>query len=129
MLRRRGGTVTAGEHLADVGTLLDHRLRRLLADDDLAALHATVAGDLPLPCETSSLPPDGEPRVVLEPLDLGPRQVGDVGVEFVNATWWTYVVKLSGTRERWLTVPRTWLGSFLARLDDGSLDEVMARLV
>jgi hypothetical protein len=26
-------------------------------------------------------------------------------------------------------VPRTWLGSFLDRLDDGSLDEVLARVV
>jgi hypothetical protein len=126
VLRRRGGTIRAGEHLAEVVALLDDRL--LLADDDRAALHAVVAGDLPLPCEEDSLADDG-PRVAVEPLDLGPRQVGDVSVEFEHATWWTYVVKLSGTRDRWLTVPRTWLGSFLARLDDGSLDEVLTRLV
>ena len=127
VLRRRGGTVTAGEHLAEVVALLDDRL--VLADDDRAALHGVVAGDLPLPCEEESLAPDDAPRASAPVLDLSPRQAGDVAVEFVNATWWTYVVKLSGTRDRWLTVPRTWLGSFLDRLDDGSLDEVLARIV
>jgi hypothetical protein len=125
VLRRRGGTVTAGELLAEVVELLDDRL--LLADDDLAALHAVVAGTEPLPCESPGS--DDAPRVTAPTVDLGPRQVRDVAVEFVTATWWTYVVKLSGGRERWLTVPRTWLGSFLARLDDGSLDDVLARLV
>lgn len=127
LLRRRGGTIAAGEHLAEVLALLDDRL--LLADDDRAALSAVVTGDLPLPCERESPVPDDAPRVVAPPLDLGPRQAGDVRVEFVRATWWTYVVQLSGSRERWLTVPRTWLASFLARLDDGSLDEGLARLV
>lgn len=127
VLRRRGETVTAGQHLAEVVALLGDRL--LLADDDLAALQATIGGDRPLPCESPSLPPEDDPRVVLAPPALGPRTVGEVGVEFVHATWWTYVVKLSGARDRWLTVPRTWLGSFLSRLDDGSLDEVLARLV
>jgi hypothetical protein len=127
VLRRRGGTVTAGEHVAEVVALLDDRLRLLLADDDLAALHAVVAGDEPLPCESPGS--DEAPRVGAPPLDLGPRQAGDVAVEFVTATWWTYVVKLSGARDRWLTVPRTWLRSFLDRLDDGSLDEVLDRIV
>jgi hypothetical protein len=40
-----------------------------------------------------------------------------------------YVVKLDGPRTRWLTVPRTWLASFLDRLDDGSLDDVLAEIV
>jgi hypothetical protein len=125
VLRRRGGTVTAAEHLAEVVALLADRL--LLADDDLAALHAVVAGGEPLPCESPGS--DDAPRAVPPALDLSPRQAGAVGVEFVTATWWTSVVKLSGDRERWLTVPRVWLGSFLDRLDDGSLDDVLARLV
>lgn len=125
VLRRRGGTVTAGEHLAEVVALLADRLP--LADDDLAALHAVVAGDAPLPSESPGS--DDAPRVGAPALHLCPRVAGQVRVEFVTATWWTYVVKLSGTRERWLTVPRTWLRSFLDRLDDGSLDEVLARLV
>ena len=129
VLRRRGGTVTAGEHLAEVVALLDDRLRALLSDDDLAALHAVVAGTEPLPCEQEALAPDDVPRVAVEAPDLGPRRAGDVDVEFVHATWWTYVVKLEGARVRWLTVPRTWLGSFLDRLDDGSLDDVLNRIV
>ena len=47
----------------------------------------------------------------------------------MTATWWASVVKLEGARTRWLTLPRTWQGSFLDRLDDGSLDAVLARLV
>jgi hypothetical protein len=127
VLRRRGGTVTAGERLAEVVALLDDRL--CLADDDRAALHAVASGNLPLPCEEEVLAPDDEPRAVAPSIDLSPRQAGDVSIEFVTATWWTYVVKVSGTRDRWLTVPRTWLGSFLDRLDDGSLDEVLPRIV
>jgi hypothetical protein len=129
VLRRRGGTVTAGEHLAEVVSLLSDRLRFLLRDDDLAALHAVVAGDAPLPCEQEELAEDDVPRVPTAPLDLSARRAGDVGVEFVTATWWTYVVKLDGPRARWLTVPRTWLASFLDRLDDGALDEVLAGMV
>jgi hypothetical protein len=125
VLRRRGGSVTAGELLAEVVGLLDDRL--LLADDDRAALHAVVAGTEPLPCESPGS--DEPPRAEAPPVDLGQRRAGDVVVEFTAATWWTYVVKLSGPRERWLTVPRTWLGSFFDRLDDGSLDDVLTRLV
>jgi hypothetical protein len=129
VLRRRGGTVTAGAHLAEVVALLGDRLRFLLRDDDLAALHAVVRGDEPLPCEQEELADDDVPRVPTAPLDLSARRAGDVGVEFVNATWWTYVVKLDGPRTRWLTVPRTWLASFLDRLDDGALDDVLAGMV
>jgi hypothetical protein len=129
VLRRRGGRVTAGEHLTEVVALLDDRLRRLLADDDLAALHAVVTGHEPLPGERDQPVPDDGPRAQPAPLDLGPRRAGDVGVEFVSATWWTYVVQLDGPRTRWLTVPRTWLGSFLDRLDDGSLDDVLRAIV
>jgi hypothetical protein len=129
VLRRRGGTVTAGEHLAEVVALLDDRLRDLLSDEDRTALHAVVAGDLPLPCEQEDLAPDDVPRRAVQPLALEPRRAGDVDVEFVHATWWTYVVKLDGPRTRWLTVPRAWVRSFLDRLDDGSLDDVLAGIV
>lgn len=129
VLRRRGGSVPAGALLADVVDLLDDRLRALLSPDDLAALHAVVAGDEPLPCEQEVLAPDDGPRCAVVPLDLRDRQVGDVAVEVVTATWWTYVVRLEGARVRWLTVPRTWMGSFLDRLDDGSLDDVLTRMV
>jgi hypothetical protein len=129
VLRRRGGTITAGEHLAEVVAALDDRLRALLSPDDLAGLHAVVAGAEPLPCERDEELPDDEPRLAVDPLDLRNRQVSDVGVEIVRATWWTYVVKLDGPRMRWLTVPRAWVRSFLDRLDDGSLDDVLARLV
>ncbi len=129
VLRRRGGRVSAGEHLAEVVELLDDRLALLLADDDRAALAAAVTGSAPLPCEQASPPPDDAPRAVVAPLDLRPRRAGGVGVEVVSATWWTTVVRLDGGRTRWLTVPRVWLDSFLERLDDGSLDEVLARLV
>jgi hypothetical protein len=129
VLRRRGGSVTAGEHLAEVVALLDDRLRALLSPDDLASLHAVVAGRDPLPCEQDDVAPDDEPRCALDPLDLRDRRVGEVGVEVVNATWWTYVIRLDGPRQRWLTVPRTWVRSFLERLDDGTLDEVLGRLV
>jgi hypothetical protein len=129
VLRRRRGAVTAGEHLAEVVELLGDRLRALLSPDDLASLHAVVAGAEPLPCEQDDVPPDDEPRCAVDPLDLRDRRVGDVGVEIVNATWWTYVVRLEGPRQRWLTVPRTWVRSFLDRVDDGSLDEVLSRLV
>jgi hypothetical protein len=129
VLRRRGGRVTAGEHLAEVVALLDDRLRALLAADDLAALHAVVAGDLPLPCEQEGLAADDVPRVEPRPLDLAPRRAGEVGVEVVNATWWTYVVKLDGLRTRWLTLPRPWVRSFLDQLDRGALDAVLASLV
>jgi hypothetical protein len=125
VLRRRGGTVSAGQLLAEVIGLLDDRL--LLDDGDRAALHAVVSGTAPLPCEAPGS--DDPPRTAAPPVDLGPRRAGDVAVEFVTATWWTSVVKLTGSRERWLTVPRTWLGSFLDRLDDGSLDDVLTRLV
>jgi hypothetical protein len=129
VLRRRGGPVTAGEHLAEVVALLDGRLRALLSPEDLAGLQAVVSGSEPLPCEQDDVAPDDAPRCAVDPLDLRDRRVGDVGVEVVNATWWTYVVRLEGPRQRWLTVPRTWVRSFLERLDDGTLDEVLARLV
>lgn len=129
LLRRRGGTVTAGALLADVVALLDDRLRTLLSPDDLAALHAVAADDEPLPCEQETLAPDDGPRCAVVPLDLRDRRSGDVGVQVVNATWWTYVLRLEGPRVRWLTVPRTWMGSFLDRLDDGTLDDSLAALV
>ena len=110
-------------------TLLDDRLRALLSPDDLAGLQAVVTGSEPLPCEQDDIPDDDEARCDVDPLDLRDRHIGDVAVEVVNATWWTYVVRLDGPRQRWLTVPRTWVRSFLERLDDGSLDEVLARLV
>ncbi|GAA3159624.1 hypothetical protein GCM10010531_08790 [Blastococcus jejuensis] len=129
LLRRRGGTVRAGELLAEVVDALDDRLRALLTTGDLAALHAVVAGDEPLPCEQEALAPDDGPLLAVAPLDLRDRRAGEVAVEVVNATWWTYVLRLEGARVRWLTVPRTWMGSFLDRLDDGSLDDVLTRLV
>lgn len=133
VLRARGGRITAGEHLALVVGLLGDRLRELLADDDLAGLHAVVAGDRPLPLEGDE-PPDDEPvdddpRCATDPLDLRPRRVGDVDVEVVSATWWTTVLRLTGgARTRWLTVPAPWLRSMLDSLDRGELDDAVAEL-
>jgi hypothetical protein len=127
VLRVRGGRITAGEHLALVVELLGGRLRELLAHDDLTALHAVVAGDLPLPLESDG-PVEDDARCPTDPLDLGPRRVGPVDVEVVSATWWTYVLRLSGgARTRWLTVPAPWVRSMLDSLDSGALDdEVLA---
>jgi hypothetical protein len=121
--------VAAGACLAEVVDLLGDRLRALLSPEDVAALHAVVAGDEPLPCEQDGLAPDDGPLPAVTPLDLRDRRVGGVAVAIVNATWWTYVVRLEGRQVRWLTVPRPWMGSFLDRLDDGTLDDVLARLV
>ncbi|WP_029433193.1 hypothetical protein [Blastococcus sp. URHD0036] len=129
-LRSRGGTTTAGAHLARVVDLLGDRLAELLDADDLAALHAVTAGDLPLPVERDTPERDDAPRATPRPMDLRPRAAARVRVEVVTATWWTYVVRLdTAHRSRWLTLPGSWIESFLEALHAGRLDDVLADLV
>jgi hypothetical protein len=128
-LRTRGSTVTAGDRLAAVVDLLGERLATLLAPDDLAALRAVAAGDAPLPVEQDRPPGDDEARAPVVPMELSDRIVGGVRVSVVSATWWTYVLRLDGPgASRWLTVPRSWIGGFLAGVDAGRLDGVVADL-
>lgn len=122
----RGGTISAGEHIA-----LCHRSAHAHLDPDepgLTVLEAMLAKDIPLPVQRAmqELPPpssivdDTHGSRLLDPVHR-PRFQSRA----IIATWDFAVFRLEGRRAGYACVPRAALATFLARLPSGDLDPLI----
>jgi hypothetical protein len=92
-----------------------------LGAEDLRCVDLMVAGRSPIPLE-HPLDDDGPTADIPPPRDYGPRQVGDIRVELVGATWWKALLRVSDSRQtRWVVIPGRALDAVLDALDAGIL--------
>jgi hypothetical protein len=138
LLRRvTGGTVTAGEHLAECWALIRGHVADDAGNDELDLVDEIVAGRLPLPTEaTLAAPHDFEPGITQTVSVFGTaaadRRRPGFDIAPVMVTWPTVVfvaADLDRGGRAFAAVPRRELASFLEALDAGRLDEPIARFM
>jgi hypothetical protein len=126
--RRRGGTITAQEHLEECWAIARDALHDVADEHDLADADALVAGALPLAIEELELADYWDREVDLDDVygrAITPRTRDGFTLRAVVATWelTVYEVTCSSTgRTAFLNVPLEWLHDFLSELECGELD-------
>lgn len=131
-----GGNITAQSHLTAAWQAARPFAAALLGAADLSPVDRTVAGDLQLPCEKSSL--DEEPAAeVDESADSSSSVLGDVirvrnrpaaDLAPVMVTWDVSIflaVISNRSRQAFVCIPTPFLAEFLHRLDSGDLDDLL----
>ncbi len=127
-----GGATSAQAHLVAAW----EAARGALGDDvgaaDLAAGDAMVSGSMPLGIEErdadEGVPPPWPPAMPTSPFGdvVEPRARSEFDVTPVAATWDFTVFRLDRmARQTYACVPGSHLGTFLERLDAGSLDDIV----
>jgi hypothetical protein len=124
-----GVSTRAGDVLASAWEGIREQALQAVSPAEVAVVDEIVDGRQPIPLESASHSDTGPIASDSPFARLHDRVANGVSVRAIALTWHSVNFELRrGTETGYVVVPRTWLGSFLDRLDQGALDDLLPRI-